>query len=95
MHPDDVVVGPCIQGTGSLTLRGQRVIKRNGVSTTEARHVYVAHHGLSLADIKGQTVRHRCDNPGCVNPQHLLLGSAQDNSDDMVRRGRHRSGSVR
>lgn len=33
-------------------------------------------------------VLHRCDNPPCCNPAHLYVGSAQDNVDDMYRRGR-------
>lgn len=36
----------------------------------------------------GVVVRHSCDNPLCVNPDHLLLGSQQDNRADMAKRGR-------
>jgi HNH endonuclease len=39
----------------------------------------------------GRMVRHQCHNPQCVNPAHLLTGSAQDNSDDMTSALRGRS----
>lgn len=36
-----------------------------------------------------QCVRHSCDTPSCVNPDHLLLGSRADNVHDCVARRRH------
>lgn len=39
-------------------------------------------------DISRLFVLHRCDNPPCINPDHLYLGTKKQNSEDMVRRGR-------
>lgn len=42
----------------------------------------------------GMRVLHACDNPRCVNPEHLSIGTPKMNTEDMVRKGRHRNGSV-
>ena len=38
----------------------------------------------------GKIVRHKCDVPCCVNPDHLELGEQKDNVNDMMSRGRHK-----
>jgi plasmid maintenance system antidote protein VapI len=50
-------------------------------------------HNFGLEDIPNSVVvRHLCNNPICVNPAHLVLGTYKDNSQDMVAAGNARSG---
>lgn len=51
------------------------------------RWAYCQRHNLELNSIKGQVVRHTCDNKRCINPDHLMIGSVSDNSVDAMERG--------
>ena len=42
----------------------------------------------------GNVVRHNCDNPFCVNPNHLSVGTPKENVHDCIARGRDRRGKT-
>ena len=62
----------------------------NGKRTNHAAHRYS--YFLYNAKLpKDMFVCHKCDNPLCVNPDHLFLGTHQDNMQDMFEKGRCRN----
>lgn len=66
------------------------IVRHEGKTARAHRVAYCQAHGLKLADIAGRSVRHKCDNPPCINPAHLELGTHTDNMRDMAERGRNR-----
>lgn len=84
---------PCVDHGRVLSLapEGYALVSRPGKRSRCVglhRLVYVQHAGLALSDIDGAVVRHRCDNPRCIEPTHLLLGTKADNNKDRAERGR-------
>lgn len=53
----------------------------------------ISHAAFNGPVLAGLVVRHRCDNPPCFNPLHLLLGTQKENQEDKSERGRARNGT--
>lgn len=81
----------CFNWSGYRNNAGYGVIRLEGSLHRVTRLVCEYVHGK--VPLKGEDVRHKCDNPSCVNPEHLLVGSRLDNVRDMIERGRNLVGT--
>jgi len=81
-------LGPCWVWNGPRSDKGYGTWHFSNNS-----YVLVSTHRFIWTAVNGEIpeellVLHRCDNPPCVNPEHLFLGSYSDNTQDCIRKGR-------
>ena len=85
-------ISGCWLWTGGTDQHGYGRIWSGGKTDAGHKRALIAprvsyqHHVGEIPD--GMVVRHKCDNPACVAPHHLELGSHKENTQDMLSRGR-------
>jgi hypothetical protein len=75
----------CLEWIGSLTDKAYGLFSYNGKTVKAHRFSYELFYEKIP---EGMVVMHSCDNPKCVNPNHLSLGTQEDNIRDMINKNR-------
>jgi hypothetical protein len=82
--------GACHIWTASKTPHGYGHFVVNAATRTYA-HRWILGHLRGTPLLRNEYALHKCDNPSCVNPEHLYIGDQAQNMQDCVSRGRLRN----
>ncbi len=77
----------CLVWQAGQTSDGYGVVTYKGKTRLAHRVSYEVSTGIA---VEGKYVCHKCDNPLCINPEHLFLGTHKDNMFDMKTKGRRK-----
>ena len=81
--------GECLIWNAYKMPSGYGLFRLNGKTTLAHRAAWIIRYG----EIKDSLmVLHRCDNPSCVELDHLFLGTGKDNMQDKIAKGRYNNG---
>jgi hypothetical protein len=89
---------PPSDGKGCIEFSGGKRKSGYGYAQFQGRQFLAHRLAFSLNEMKhpdafkGVVIRHKCDNPSCINVEHLEPGTTQDNMNDKLARGRHLRG---
>ncbi len=75
----------CWEWLGCKWDSGYGYVRHQGKHISAHRYIYSLHYGPIPNNLDAC---HKCDNPSCVNPNHIFLGTASDNLKDCYSKGR-------
>ena len=84
----------CIESSRAKNSGGYPVIKFKGANRLLHRFIFCELNNLDVLDSHDFVVMHTCDNPSCINPNHLVAGTHADNCNDKVNKNRQAKGSM-
>jgi len=84
-HSRHSLAGDCWVWKGARTTLGYGCFSWRGKQQLAHRVSWIIHNGVIP---QGMCVLHRCDNPPCVNPGHLFIGTKKDNTHDCMSKNR-------
>lgn len=93
-YVEQSIFGPCWEWKGPKDSHGYGTLNVGCFKKTRHKKAHRIAYQIFIGDFdESLFVCHKCDNPGCVNPAHLFLGTHIDNERDKCEKNRQQKGS--